>query len=334
MILPASAENIARAAALIRSGQLAAFPTETVYGLGANALNPESVQKIFKLKGRPEFNPLIVHVASRAQVRSLVTEKLTAQQEQWLEALSQLWPAPLSLVLPRNSAIPAIVSGGKPTIAIRIPHHPIALELLKQSGCPIAAPSANRSNYVSPTTAQHVEAEFGSALGLILDGGPCTVGIESTVVSLVDQIPTILRPGAITRAEIESLVGPVAEGLSSELVNSGSISPGMLAKHYSPNTPVRFRSPREEAPKAGRIGLLRLDGAGSVSQEEFAVVRTLSPEGNFEEIARNLYATLRELDGHGLDLILVERCPQEGLGVAIMDRLTRAVQLPSSKQSY
>ena len=323
MILPATAENIARAAARLAAGDLVAFPTETVYGLGADATNAAAVRRIFALKGRPSFNPLIVHIAEHSQLRALVADALSERQERWLDALSRLWPAPLSLILPRGPLLPSEVSGGKDTVAIRIPNHRVALDLIKQAGRPIAAPSANRSNYVSPTTAAHVAAEFGADLSCILDGGPCAIGIESTVVSLVDSVPTILRPGAVTRAEIEALVGPVAEGWGVPQ-NGQQISPGMLAKHYSPKTPVRFREAEEQLPP-GKVGLLRLEGAETLAGEGFAIEKTLSPGGNFEEIAQNLYAALRELDGHGLDLILVERCAPVGLGIAIMDRLTRAV---------
>jgi L-threonylcarbamoyladenylate synthase len=322
MILEPTASAIKQAAESIRRGELVAFPTETVYGLGADAFNADAITKIYRTKGRPASNPLIVHISS-VDTLSELTDALSDQQQRWIKRLAPLWPGPLSLVLPRHASVPAVVSAGHPTIAVRIPRHPVALELIRQAGTPLAAPSANRSNYVSPTCAAHVQGELGSAVSFILDGGEATVGIESTVVSLVESTPKILRLGSISKETLEQLLGTVeAPDTVARVVVA--LSPGMGLKHYSPRTPLQY----VDVPLATqhqRIGVIRFDNRSIPSSLTPTVVHTLSQRGDAEEVAHKLYAALRELDEAGLDLILIDRCARTGLGAAIMDRLDRAV---------
>jgi L-threonylcarbamoyladenylate synthase len=242
-----------------------------------------------------------------------------------IECLKSFWPGPLSLILPKHPALPEIVSAGNPTVAVRIPSNPVALELISAAGRPIAAPSANRSNYVSPTTAQHVEAEFGDAVKIILDGGPCTQGIESTVLSLVHPIPTILRLGHVSLEQLQKQLGVVDTIATTPQEFSGNLSPGMLKKHYSPRTPLIFIDQCGLVLPKQRIGVIRFSSAPIELSFSPVVVRVLSATGDQLEIASALYAALRELDDASLDLILIDRCPRAGLGAAIMDRLDRAV---------
>jgi L-threonylcarbamoyladenylate synthase len=319
--------EIARGAEVLRNGGLVAFPTETVYGLGGDALNETAVRRIFEVKGRPVTNPLIVHVGSLRDVYTFVDlsrsfdEALVTQR---LEKIGTLWPGPLSVVLPKASIVPRSVCAGSDTVAIRIPRHPIALRLLEVFGGPIAAPSANPSQYISPTTAQHVRESLGSKVDLVIDGGPCQVGLESTVLSLLEKQPKILRPGAITKEQLSALLGVdvAAQALTSD-AGSPLPSPGMMSKHYSPSTKVRLW-PQTESPPAvsGRIGAIRFTS----SPPPFPTItcRYLSDTGDLEEIAASLFSALRDLDGMSLDVIVVDTCERSGLGEAIMDRLLRA----------
>jgi len=311
----------------LRAGELVAFPTETVYGLGADATNEIAVRSIFEVKGRPSTNPLIVHLAKLADVTKhcdlhkafdpkLVTERL--------EKLSALWPGPLSVVLPRGDSIAPSVSAGGASLAVRIPNHPVALRLLSLFGGPIAAPSANPSEYVSPTTADHVRCGLGSKVRCILDGGPCTVGLESTVLSLLEPTPRILRPGAITAAALEQILGTEVLRIGPSPENSDvKLSPGLLAKHYAPRTPVRLMSSlTPDTPLPSRLGAILFQPREiSLNAVE---TRILSDRGNLDEVAVHLFAALRELDNLSLDTILIDTCEPVGLGEAIMDRLLRA----------
>lgn len=299
--------DIARAAEIIRSGGLVAFPTETVYGLGANALDPAAVRRIFEAKGRPSTSPVIVHVDSGEMARSLVTD--------WPESAAKLaarhWPGPLTLVLPKRTLVPDEVTAGLPTAGIRMPAHPVALALIRAAGVPIAAPSANRFTELSPTSAGHVRRSLGSRVDMILDGGTTPVGIESTVLSLATGPPTLLRPGMVTLEEIESLIGPVA--LPSELSASGAhASPGLHPRHYSPRTPLILVS-GGGLPGQGRgVYLSHLPGSGHpmpATARDYAAV---------------LYMTLHDLDSQGLDWIAVEWPPDTGEWAGIRDRLKRA----------
>jgi L-threonylcarbamoyladenylate synthase len=293
-------EELARAARRIRNGQLVAFPTETVYGLGANALDAVAVRRIFELKGRPSTSPLIVHVDSIAMARSLVTEWPELAEE----LARQYWPGPLTMVLPKRTVVPDEVTAGLGTVGIRIPAHPVALDLIRAAGVPVAAPSANRFTGLSPTTAEHVREAFGDAV-MVLDGGPTQVGIESTVISLAGAEPVLLRPGMIPFENLRRAMTPDAEAHP---------SPGMHHRHYSPRT--RLVLIDGELPP-GRVAYLWLQRPMEAPK---SVRMPRSPEG----YAAALYSTLHELDREGWDLIAVERPPAEAGWAGILDRLTRA----------
>lgn len=322
-----SEARILAAARLLRDGGLVAFPTETVYGLGANALDPLAVAGIFELKGRPRFDPLIVHLAAADQL-SMVADLAaipTAIGGELIEKLvKRFWPGPLTLVVPKTDAVPGIVTADLSTVAVRVPDHPIALRLIQAAGVPIAAPSANRFGRTSPTTARHVADSFADQSPLILDGGPCRVGVESTVLSLIDSRPRLLRPGGVSVEELEEITGPIERALPrSESENSPAAAPGMLASHYAPQTPLRLSA--DEAPHPvndHRCGLLAW--RPTTTADEFAAVELLSPRGDLREAAANLFAAIRCLDQAGLDLIIATTPPPHGLGLAIQDRLRRA----------
>ena len=295
--------SIIRAAAILRSGGVVAFPTETVYGLGADATNADAVRKIFAIKGRPSTNPLICHVADANVARRYARD--------WPLAASLLaerfWPGALSLVLPNHESIVPQVTGGRDTVALRVPNHELTLQLLRIVALPIAGPSANKSNHVSPTTAQHVRDELGDAVDMILEGGPCTVGIESTVVDLSGARPIILRPGGVSREQIEAVIGPV--DLFSGVVDSSTtaLSPGQQAKHYAPRTPAYRFDPAQRA-------TLDLSNA--------AVLEVTHNDA--ESYAQQLYARLRELDARGLGAIYIELPPDTPEWTAVRDRIFRA----------
>lgn len=306
--------SIEVAAEALRDGGLVAFPTETVYGLGADALNPRAVARIFEVKERPSFDPLIVHLADLEAVEELVTHfppnaRLLAKA---------LWPGPLTLVLPKNPLVPDIVTAGHQTVAVRIPAHPMALALLAKSELPIAAPSANRFGCVSPTDAAHVVEQLGDQVDVILDGGSCSVGVESTIVSFAERTPLLLRPGGIPLEEIEGHVGPVRIPGPQEHRTS---SPGRQAKHYATRTPLVLTS---APPPSGerRVGLLSLTEPEDL--EPYQAIEVLSPTGDLREAAANLFSAMRRLDAQKLDLILATPVEEVGLGRAIMDRLRRA----------
>ncbi len=299
-------------------GGLVAFPTETVYGLGCDALNPDAAAKVFEAKQRPQFDPLIVHIADRRQLDNVVSALTTTA---W-QLIDQFWPGPLTLVLPKQPTIPDLVTAGLETVAVRMPNHPVAQALIREAGTPIAAPSANPFGYVSPTTAQHVADGLGNAIDLILDGGPCPVGVESTIVSLRGTRAELLRPGSITLEQLSAVIGPLSR--SSSVVDQPT-APGQLARHYATQTPVTILISAKTRPtptKNERVGLLIFSEA-SATDEQFAAVEVLSTTGDLREAARHLFAALRRLDAQGLDRIYVEPCQEEGLGMAIMDRLRR-----------
>lgn len=320
--------EITHAAELLRNGKLVAFPTETVYGLGADATNQAAVQRIFEAKGRPSSNPLIVHVTSLEQIFAYADISRSWNPpvvRDRLIALQQFWPGPLSVVLPKNPIISSAVSAGGDTVALRIPRHPVALQLLAACDLPIAAPSANPSMYISPTTAEHVRQSLGAKVDYILDGGPCEIGLESTVLSLLQETPVILRPGAITAEQISDALHCPVEQSNQTASNEHAplLSPGLLAKHYAPRTKVVLRShagSHIEYPE--KVGVILF------SEQSFpcnaAATITLSKTGKLEEVASQLFAALRDLDQRGLDLIVVDTCEPIGLGAAIMDRLIRA----------
>lgn len=306
---------VAKAAALLRAGGVVALPTETVYGLGANAFNAKAVARVFEIKRRPRFDPLIVHVSSMEEAQSVVTGFPAMARE----LAERFWPGPLTLVLPKCAQIPDIVTAGLPNVALRMPDHPLALALIRQAGTPLAAPSANPFGRISPTTAEHVRKQLGQEVDIVLDGGPCRVGIESTILSLVGGRPALLRAGGVAVEDVESVVGPVLRPHSDPDRPS---APGQLARHYAPQTPLVFRG--EADPSAGtlRRGLLSFREPAVTSG--FATVEVLSPGGDLREAAANLFAALHRLDSLGLDLIVAEAVPEPGLGRAINDRLGRA----------
>jgi L-threonylcarbamoyladenylate synthase len=300
---------LAKAARLLAEGKLVAFPTETVYGLGADARSDEAVAGIFAAKGRPKFNPLIVHVESLA-----AAERYGVFDARAKALASRFWPGALTLVVPRRADcdVSWLATAGLETIALRVPVHPIAQQLLKAFGGPLAAPSANRSGSVSATTARHVAESLGDAVSLILDGGPTTHGLESTIVGL-DGGATLLRPGAITRADIEAVVGPLGRGSDSE---DAPHSPGRLKRHYATATPLRLNA----TSVAGDEALLAF-GAPLAGAR---VTLNLSPSGDLVEAAAHLFAMLRKLDTEGARAIAAMPIPAHGLGEAINDRLQRA----------
>lgn len=309
-------EDIERAVAILKGGGVVAFPTETVYGLGASAFDPVAVARIFEIKGRPRFDPLIVHVATPRQVRALAT----ALPEPAQALMRSFWPGPLTLVLPKSKLVPDIVTAGLPTVAIRMPDHPIALTLIRKLGIPIAAPSANLFGRVSPTTAEHVRQQLGNMVDLILDGGRCPIGVESTVVAVLDDTVTLLRPGGTPLEEIERVVGPVQRR---PRASTTPLSPGQLPHHYAPRTPLVLMG--EDLPEtAQRRGLLSF--TVPTSTEGFVAVEVLSKTGDLREAAANLFAALHRLDALQLDVIVAELVPEVGLGLAINDRLRRAAR--------
>jgi L-threonylcarbamoyladenylate synthase len=293
-----NAASVAQAAVLIRAGKLVAFPTETVYGLGANALDLAAVERIFQAKKRPRNSPLIVHVDSVEMARRFAAEWPTAAET----LARRYWPGPLTLVLPKTAEIPDIVTAGLPTVGLRVPDHPLALELIRAAGVPIAAPSANRFTELSPTAAEHVSESLAD---FVLDGGPARVGIESTVLSLAG-IATLLRPGVIPLPEIEALIGPVR--LSEAPAEGAHASPGMHARHYRPKTPLYLLDGGDAAP-AGEGAWLRLG---------------VEMPSNPGEYGAALYDALYRLDRRGLEWIAVERPPETPEWAGILDRLRRA----------
>lgn len=316
MKVKATEENIKLASSIIKRGGLVAFPTETVYGLGANALNPYAVAKIFEVKNRPTFDPLIVHI-SKVEWLEKLTEKI---DEKAFKLIEKFWPGPLTLILPKSQIVPDIVTAGLSTVAIRMPSHPVALALIENSETPISAPSANLFGYISPTTAEHVEKQLGDKIDLILDGGKCPIGIESTVLSLIDEEPIILRPGGLPIEEIEKVIGKVKIQFRSER----PLSPGQLLKHYSPKTPVKiFKSFEEIKENENRnIGILlfrKLDFDIKAKHIEI-----LSESGDLVEAASNLFSSLHRLDEACVDIIYAQEVPEVSLGLAIMDRLRKA----------
>lgn len=315
-------EAIAEAAAVLRRGGLVAFPTETVYGLGANALDSDAVSRIFAAKGRPANNPLIVHFADVGQVERVAAD----WPEQAARLAERFWPGPLTLVLPRREGVPDIVTAGGPTVAVRVPAHPVAQALLAAVDLPIAAPSANRSNRLSPTRAEHVLRDLDGLVELILDGGATQGGIESAVLDLTAHPPRLLRPGLIGPAAIEAVIGPVARQASAAQDTTQPLpSPGMLSRHYAPRTPLELA-----ADDAARVKELAAAGlrVGWVSQSAASnpgdgVVQVVLPE-DASGYAAQLYAALHELDRCGLDRIVVARPPQGNEWLGVLDRLKRA----------
>jgi L-threonylcarbamoyladenylate synthase len=359
-ILKPSAENIRTVALALQKGEVAGMPTETVYGLAGNALNPESLAKIFAAKERPTFDPLIVHVSdavlsgglkSLHQMKLVDINALTTLAQERVETLiKRYWPGPLTLVLPKLPTVPDLATAGLGSVAIRMPKHPVAQALLKESGLSLAAPSANRFGRISPTQAEHVFEELGDRISWILDGGSCEIGVESTVLAIApDGTLSLLRPGKISRNEIEALFKTsVSTGLSGEkqgaAIAQGKVAspaPGMLESHYAPSKPLYLLptslSNLTEVPEAlktnpSRVGVLLMSGEPEIAQDilskwtdaEIQAI-SLSRTGNLAEIAQNLFSTLRDLDHSDAEILIAEPCETtEGLGHAISDRIKRA----------
>lgn len=313
--------DISQAAAILRDGGLVAFATETVYGLGANALNAHAVARIFEVKERPSFDPIIVHIADREWLPKL-TQSVPSRAEQLAE---KFWPGPLTMVLRKAEIVPDIVTSGLPSVGVRMPDHPLALALIKEAGVPVAAPSANPFGRISPTQAEHVAEMLGDKIDYILDGGACRVGVESTVLDLTSDVPILLRPGGLPLEEIDAVVGPVLTARPESASDSAAmLAPGMLPRHYAPRTRLVIDAKLEEIPQnlRNRCGLL----AFQLSTEAvvFDAIEILSPSGDLTEAAANFFAALRKLDALGLDLIVAESFPDHGLGRALNDRLRRA----------
>lgn len=314
-ILQPHAAAVNKAAQVIQHGGLVAFPTETVYGLGACAFDAEAVARIFEVKRRPHFDPLIVHVAAIEDLKRVCRHVNDTAKT----LIEHFWPGPLTLVLPTSGNVPDIVTSGLNTVAVRMPRHPVALQLIREAGMPVAAPSANLFGRLSPTTADHVAEQLGSDIDVILDGSRCPVGVESTIIDLSGE-PTLLRPGGVSLEEITSLIGDVPVATSGNTPRS----PGQLPQHYAPRTPLRILADdQNNLPKKWRkTGLLAFEPLHAV--RSFDTVEVLSATGDLREAAARLFSCLHTLDHAGLDLIYAAPVPETGLGHAIMDRLRKA----------
>jgi L-threonylcarbamoyladenylate synthase len=331
-LLGTSEADLRRAGECIAAGGLVAFPTETVYGLGADAFDSRAVARIFEAKARPSFDPLIVHVASAGDADRVAD----ASDRRARSLMASLWPGPLTLVLPKREAVPDIVTSGLDTVALRLPAHYVARAIIAYSGTAIAAPSANPFGYLSPTLAEHVARGLGDKVDIIVDGGPCAVGVESTVLDMTRNPPRVLRPGGMPAEAIEAVIGPIGEWQPADAAARdrrepiAAASPGLLDSHYAPHTPLRLMKAGaiDAARPSGRAAALILSAVSDATREatawRFALVRYLSPTGDLVEAAAGLFAALHELDSGGFDEIWAEMAPGRGLGPAINDRLSRA----------
>lgn len=307
-------QDIIKAKHLLQTGELVAIPTETVYGLAANALNTDAVLKIFETKNRPHFDPLIVHVSSIEQAKALV-EDLPSNARLLAE---KFWPGPLTLLLKKKQIIPDLVTSGLDTVGIRMPSHPLTLELLRTLDFPLAAPSANPFGYISPTSAKHVAAQLGDKINLILDGGESDVGVESTIIDCTQETPVVVRLGGLGVEKIESIVGKVEVNTTS---SSKPSAPGLLISHYAPRKPF-FLGDIEDLSKQNsdkQVAIISFQGSSNS-----ALHKVLSEEGSLHEAAHNLFKVMRELDESDAQIIIAEHVPNHGLGRAINDRLQRA----------
>jgi L-threonylcarbamoyladenylate synthase len=315
-VLPPTRDNLVRAAEVLRDGGLVAIPTETVYGLAANALDARACARIFEAKDRPLFDPLIVHVAEHRELDVLCAGVDKRAQR----LIDRFWPGPLTLVLPKTDRVPDLVTAGLATVAVRMPAHVIARELIRLAGVALAAPSANRFGRLSPTTAEHVVEQLADRVDLVIDGGPCPVGVESTIIDVTGPAPRLLRPGGIPFEELAVVIGDIEIAAATP---DRPTAPGQLASHYAPRTPLAIIPLAEAICRAtGRVGLLAL--RMPTDCRPFAHIECLSPSGDLPEAAAKLFAALHRLDAAGLDAIYAEPIPDAGLGRAIMDRLRRA----------
>jgi len=325
-------ESIAKAAQALQAGRLIAMPTETVYGLAANALDARALARIFAVKGRPFFDPLIVHVHSMEQARTLVLDL----PPKALALMERFWPGPLTVVLPRAPAIPDLATSGLPSVALRYPRHPVATALLRQCGFPLAAPSANPFGGLSPTRPEHVAFAFDEGVDAVIDGGPCEVGLESTIIGFHRGEPTLLRAGGLALETLQECVGAISldPGRGGDKAQTppghpqAIEAPGQLPWHYAPSTPLRLiAEPAAIADREGR-GLLSFRGLGST--RGYLSVEVLSPSGDLIEAAARLFSCLHRLDAQGLKGIDAETVPDSGLGRAILDRLSKASRRPAN----
>jgi L-threonylcarbamoyladenylate synthase len=308
--------DVLQAAELLKKGGLVAFPTETVYGLGADALNPGAVARVFEAKERPSFDPLIVHISDWDMLVDLVTEIAPLERR----LMQQLWPGPLTIVMPKSSVVPDLVTAGLPRVGVRWPDHTVAQSLIELTGRPIAAPSANRFGGISPTTADHVLDQLGDRIDAVIDGGPCQVGLESTVVEVRADTIAVLRLGGVT-VETLSRIAKVEVDIA-HVDKLAQSAPGRMARHYAPATPLEIQVDLRHAPPGADVGVLAFRDVELT--DRFGRVEILSPAGLLNEAATNFFAALRRLDAAGLRLIVAERFPDEGLGRALNDRLQRA----------
>jgi len=311
-----SLTTVDRAASILKTGGLVGLPTETVYGLGANALDPVAVARIFAAKERPFFDPLIVHVPDIDWVPRVAREFPAIAQR----LAQRFWPGPLTLVLPKSDAIPDLVTSGLPSVGVRIPDHDMIRQVMRLAGVPVAAPSANPFGKLSPTTAEHVFRQLGDRVDAILDGGPCRIGIESTVLQIMGDRVTLLRYGGVALEEIEDLIGGIQRSVDD--TTSAPAGPGMLTSHYAPRTPLVVVEELTSVDYSGSIGLLTLQAEGDLSK--FEQVEVLSPSGDLVIAAANFFQALHRLDRANLGRIVARRFPETGLGRALNDRLKRA----------
>ncbi len=329
-------EELKEAAQLLASGRLVAFPTETVYGLGGNALDTDAVKEIFKAKGRPADNPLIVHIARKKDINNLVKGEISKLAQRLID---KFWPGPLTLILPKAEEIPDITTGELKTVAVRMPSHPVALELIKDAQVPIAAPSANLSGRPSPTLAQHVIKDLAGRIAGIVDAGQTGIGIESTVLDLSQNIPTVLRPGGITYEELTEVIDGVridpAVKAKLERGSVKAISPGMKYKHYAPKADVILVEGKStdviykikqlmDLEDETKVGIMITSEASGYYKDEEVIIKVMGSRSNLKEVSSNIFKLLREFDQEGVNKIFVEGLPLTGLGLAIMNRLRKS----------
>ncbi|MCL2689004.1 MAG: L-threonylcarbamoyladenylate synthase [Chitinispirillia bacterium] len=314
-------KQIEKGADILREGGVVALPTETVYGLGASAFNEKALARVFEIKRRPFFDPLILHISNIKWLDNLAADIPAAAKN----LIEKIWPGPLTIVLPKKNCVPDIATSGLPGVALRMPSNETARALIELAGVPVAAPSANLFGSVSPTTAKHVEDQLGGSVDIIIDGGPCTVGIESTIISFMNAAPTLLRPGGTPLEEIESITGKVIIPAREDFVNH---SPGRSEQHYATSAPLLLINSIDDIPSISvdkKVGLLSLEPIDkNLFLSNIDVIECLSENGDLREAACNLFAAMRRLDDCGADIIAALPVPNTGLGLAINDRLYRA----------
>lgn len=319
-------EQIKKASKLLKAGNVVAIPTETVYGLAANVFDEKAVKKIFEIKSRPLFNPLIVHIKSIEDLQNVATN---IPPKAWILA-NYFWPGALTLVLPKKKTIPYIVTAGKETVGVRVPSHPVALALLEEVDFPLAAPSANPFGYISPTNAAHVQKQLGTKIPFILDGGNCEKGIESTIIGFENDDPVLYRVGAISKEAIEKCIGQIGSKTKAEATPE---APGMLSKHYSPRTPFMVSESilsDIEKYKNQAVGFVIFSNGIVETSEKFIL---LTKTESLDEAAQNLYAAMHQLDAQGFDFIIAEKFPETGIGISLNDRLCRAQVVEFDKET-